>query len=369
MTTIIVTGATLHEAAAWASKVVPPKPVTAVLGGLLLDARDDELVVTASDYETWATVTVPATVKEPGRLLLSARLLTDVAKQVNRDVDFVLDDSSGEVMARCGRSEWSLPPLPAEDFPSSPAALPTVAEVDAAEFRRAVARVLPAVSSDPTTPQLASVRLEPCDAGLALVATDRYRLHVAEVPIVSGEVPELLLVPPELLKAAAVHGGDDTLALTAKGGLFGVSSDEFRLSGRQIEASLPPWRQLLWTLTDHRVVVEAAELRRVVDHVQVMAGSGDANFVDLRFDGDSVEASADLTDRRARAEGTCDARGEAIEVRLTPGYLLDALAALPSTHAAVYVEKSKCLLLPCSATGEVAAGFSALVMGRKRPVR
>jgi DNA polymerase-3 subunit beta len=212
------------------------------------------------------------------------------------------------------------------------------------------------------------VRLEPCEAGLTIVATDKYRLHVAEVPLTSGEAPEVL-VSPELLEAAARHGGDDTLALGAKGGMFGVSSDEFRLSGRQVDAEFPRWRPLMPTPGEDRAVIEVAELARVVDHVQVMAGPGDDDIVELRFAGDMVEASAFVTDRRARAEGTCTVHGAEMAVNLRPAYLRDALSALPSTHAAVHVEKSKCLLLPCSAAGEVVAGTSVLVMGRKRPVR
>jgi DNA polymerase-3 subunit beta len=295
----------------------------------------------------------------------------EIARQVKRDVDLALDDASGEVQARCGKSEWTLPRLPVEDFPTSAAAPPQVAEVEARAFRGAVARVLPAAGSDPAVPSLCAVRLEPSpNGGLTLVATNRFRLHVAQLPIESGEAPEAM-VPPDLLAAAARHGDDGSLALACRRGTFGVASDDFRLTGRQVDAQFPRWQPLIPERSEHRAVLEVAELSRVVDHVQVMAGQGDDDAVELRFDGDTVEATAFVTDadRRARAEGACDVRGEPMTVTLRPLYLRDALAALPADHASVQVVGAKCLLLPCTADGAVVDGTTTLVMGRKPRAR
>lgn len=375
MTAVVVTGRELHEAAAWASRVVPAKPTVPALGGLLLDAHDDQLRLTATDWDTWATITLPATVKDPGRLLLSARLLTDVAKLVARDVDVVLDDSAGEVQARSGRSQWSLPPLPVDDFPTPLGASPAVAEVDAEAFRTAIARVLPAVSPDRSIPFLASVRVEPGDplkpnepSKLLLVATDRYRLHVAEVLLLSGTAPEAL-VPPELLAAVARHNGAGPLELACEAGLFGVACDEFRLTGRQVDAEFPRWRPLLPPRTENHAVAEVAELLRVVDHVRVMAAPGDDDVVELTFADESIEASAFVGDRRARAEGPCTVHGDPLSATLRPQYVREALTALPASHVAVHVDRMRCLLLPCDPDGVVVDGVQVLVMGRKRPVR
>jgi hypothetical protein len=100
-----------------------------------------------------------------------------------------------------------------------------------------------------------------------------------------------------------------------------------------------------------------------------MAGQGDDDAVELRFDGDAVEATAFVTDRRARAEGACDVRGESMTVTLRPLYLRDALATRPTDHASVQVVGAKCLLLPCTADGAVVDGTTTLVMGRKPRAR
>ena len=57
----------LAEAVTWVARALPTRPVVAVLGGLLLRAADDGLILSCFDYEVSARMRVAAEVAEPGR--------------------------------------------------------------------------------------------------------------------------------------------------------------------------------------------------------------------------------------------------------------------------------------------------------------
>jgi len=64
---------TLGEAVAWVARALPSRPVVPVLAGLLLEAGDEELVLSCFDYEVSARVRIDAEVEEAGTALVPGR--------------------------------------------------------------------------------------------------------------------------------------------------------------------------------------------------------------------------------------------------------------------------------------------------------
>lgn len=366
MTSFVVTGAALHRAASWAARVAPNRPVVPVLAGLLIRVADGEATITATNYDTWARVTLPVIDKEPGTLLLSANLITAIAKTVNSDVDVLFDDRGGDVLARCGRTEWSLPKLPADDFPGPAAAGPATCTIDADTFRDAVARVVVAASKDVTIAGLTGIRLEPSDSGrLVMAATDRFRLAAVEVPLLSGEAPTAL-VPAENLVTAARAPGDGPLELSMTGDLFGVRFGEHQLTGRQVAAEFPRWQGLVPAPREDRIVVAVEEVSRLIEHMQVLAPDGEDDATLMRF-GDVLDASIEVAGKRAHAIGECTVHGDLAEPEITlrPAYMREALGAMGAATVSATIQRKMIALRPCTPDGDILDGYVHLVMGRR----
>lgn len=363
MTAFSITGTDLHEAASWALRIVPAKPVTPLLGGLLLDATD-ELALTAFDYDTAGTATIPAVVKTPGRVLVSARLLAAIAKTVARDVDVTIEADGPSAIARCGRSEWSLPTMPADEYPTLPAHRDPEADVDAAELRHALSRVLPMVYTGHETvlSALTGVRLRGGPDGLELVSTDKYRAAVARIPWKADDGVTLEALPPaSLLEAAARADSTGTLGLSWDAQTFGVTGDRHRIVGRQIAEKFPPTERFIPPPGEHYAVIDVADLRRAVDEAMVMLDREPA--VRLSIGAEAVEVSVVGDDRRARADATVHAlSGVPVSVAVNASYLRSCLAVMESDAAVVHLTKRAALLLPSDRDGVVVEGYQALVM-------
>ncbi len=80
----------LAEAVAWAARSLPARPPVPVLAGLLLEAGSEGLSLSGFDYEVSARVGIAADVMEPGRALVSGRLLADISRSLpaGRQVEF-----------------------------------------------------------------------------------------------------------------------------------------------------------------------------------------------------------------------------------------------------------------------------------------
>ena len=174
----------LADAAAWVARSLPARPPVPVLGGVLLEATSgpsgDRLTVSGFDYETSARVELDATIGDPGRVLVSGRLLADITKALPaKPVDVVVDGARATIS--CGNSRFSLPTMPVEDYPQLPA-MPQVAGIVPGDvLAQAVQQVAVAAGRDDTLPMLTGIRLEIDGPRLTLAATDRFRLAVREL--------------------------------------------------------------------------------------------------------------------------------------------------------------------------------------------
>ena len=72
----------LSDGVAWVSRSLSSRPIMPVLLGVVIDAQKNGVHLAGYDLETSAKSIIAADVKEEGRVLVSGRLLSDIAKSL-----------------------------------------------------------------------------------------------------------------------------------------------------------------------------------------------------------------------------------------------------------------------------------------------
>lgn len=333
----------LTEAVAWAARSVPSRPSLAILAGVLLQAGEDGLTVSGFDFEVGTRSTVSAAVAEPGRCLVSGRLLADIARALPAAPVQLTTDGSRMVIV-CGASRFELPTLPVEDFPTPPPLPETSGRITAGSFATAVAQVAVAVGRDEGLPVLTGIRLEIDGERLTLAATDRYRLAVRELDwkpeTGTGEIPPSALVSGRTLAdTAKALGGTDGDVIVAfagtdagSGGLAGFAAGLRVTTTRLLDGEFPNYRKLLPAAAEATAEVEVAELVDAVRRVSLVLSR--TAPVRLAFDGQEVVLDAGGGDEaQARERLAVRFDGEPMTVAFNPAYLLDGLLAVGTPTA------------------------------------
>ena len=326
------------DAVAWAGRTVPQRPTVPVLRGLRLVVGPGGVTVSAFDYVVSAEAMLDAEVADPGDVLVSGRLLADICRSLPpRPVDLEVDGT--RLQLTCGPARFSLPLLPVEEYPSLPEAPAPSGTVPGDVFAAAVTAVGVAAGREEALPNLTGVKVEVDGARLSLLATDRYRLGLREIPWdpVDRQLTTSALVPARTLGevARAVGSGPVTLALPEEGGtLVGFETGGRRTTTRVIDYPFPNVRALLPTTSEVVASVDVSALSDAVRRVALAADRGTA--VRCRFADDAVVLEA--TGDEAEAEETVpldSLEGGDIEVAFNPGYLTEGLAALGASHASL----------------------------------
>ena len=324
------------EAVSFAVKLLPQRTTLPILGGVLIEADGSSVTLSAFDYESSARTTIAAEVGAGGRTLVSGRLLAEIASRLPvAPVEFSVDE--GRVTIRCGAGRFTLLPMPVEEYPALPQIGAAGGVVPGDVFSDAIAQVVVAASRDDVTPVITGVQLEVSENSLSLVATDRYRVAIRDIPwdaAGSGLTEATALVPARVLSEIGktfAHAPTVRVSI-AEGGdreLIAFSADDKAVTSLLIKGNYPPVKRLFPQTVDDHAVLSTSDLVDAVRRVSLVLEREAALRFSFTPDGLVLEAAGS---EQAQASETIDAvlTGEETVVSLKPQFLIDALGAVHS---------------------------------------
>ncbi|WP_448006887.1 DNA polymerase III subunit beta [Agromyces bauzanensis] len=336
------------EAVSFAVKLLPQRTTLPILSGILIQANADGLVLSSFDYEVSSQTEIQADVEEPGTVLVSGRLLAEIAGRLpNAPVRVTTEDA--RISVSCGSSNFTLLSMPVEEYPSIPEISGETGVVPAEEFATAVAQVAVAASRDDVTPVITGVQLEVRENHLGLVATDRYRVAVREIDWdgggVAGDETHTALVPARTLQEVGKtfgHSGTISISITSRDDreLIAFSADRKTVTSLLIKGNFPPVRRLFPETVDNYAVMNTAELIEATRRVALVLEREAALRYTFTADGLTLEA---IGSEQAQASESIDAilTGDDTVVSLKPQFLLDGLGAVHSEFVRISFTKTE----------------------------
>lgn len=334
-----------HEAVSFAVKLLPQRPTQPILSGVMLVAEHGSLELATFDYETSARTRVTANVGEPGRALVSGRLLADIASKLpHSDIDVALDDD--RVNVRCGAASFSLPSMPVEGYPNIPEVSEVTGDVDAADFAEAVSQVAVAASRDDVTPVITGVQFEVHESTLTLTATDRYRVATRGIPWTSatGEDHLTALVPAKTVaEVGKTFGLDERLSITIVKDedreLIAFTGGNKTVTSLLIRGNYPPVQRLFPESVDNYAVINTNDVIEAVGRVGLVLEREAA--LRFTFSEGTVTLEGAGTES-AKAQETTEAHlvGDDMVVSLKPQFLLDGLRSTNAEFARIGFTKT-----------------------------
>jgi DNA polymerase-3 subunit beta len=336
------------EAVSFAVKLLPQRTTLPILSGVLIETIDTGLKLSSFDYEVSAQTEIAADIEESGKILVSGRLLADIASRLpNSPVQF--STVEGRITVTCGTATFTLLSMPVEEYPTLPQISEQTGLLPADAFATAVSQVAVAASRDDVTPVITGVQLEVSNNSLTLVATDRYRVAVRAIEWDSGDVgsTETLtaLVPARTLQEIGKtfgHSGTISVAITSTDDreLIAFRADRKTVTSLLIKGNFPPVKRLFPETVDNYAVINTAELIEAVRRVSLVLEREAALRFTFTIEGVTLEA---IGSEQAQASETIDAHlnGGDTVVSLKPAFLLDGLGAVHSEFVRISFTKTE----------------------------
>ena len=319
------------------SRGVSARSTIQLLAGILLEAREGVVRLSATDMELSIQTSSPAKVEEAGKVVIPARIFNDVVRSLPKeDLTLVHDSSEGVVRLSAGENEYRIRVYAAEDFPR----LPTFVEAEAFKMNgealvETVEKVSRSYSRDETRPVLTGILISFEESRVRMVTTDSYRLSIKETELTTTfEGTKEAIIPARAMQEvsrifSALEEEQVEVVLSENQALFRIGDVLF--GTRLIEGNFPEYKRLLPTFFEREISVSREDLVETLRRVSLFTQrQTPAVPVSLSFSEGAVEvavSNGEVGEARERLPATSE---DDFHISFNPSYLLDGVSAVDS---------------------------------------
>ena len=297
------------------SKGTSGRSTLPVLSGVYIETQPGGLILQTTDLERSIRYSVNALVEEEGRTVIPEKLLFDIVKNLP-DAAVSVETQDSEVSVYCGKSSFTLRTLNAEDFPSFP-------QVD---VMKRVALPGPEVST-----MCARGGGVGAEDGIKMVATDSYRLAVAEVEV--ENVPddfEAIVSGSFLQEVASLPKIDEIITMGITENQIVFYYQNMVLINRRIEGNFPNYRQLIPDTYVTKTCFTTQELITAVKRVSIINADTRNTVID------SVSQDVGM----AQETLGCEVLGENMQIAFNHQYVIDGLSSITTDQVFLETQSS-----------------------------
>src|SRR5215212_3147994 len=329
---------TLGKKLALVSRGVSARSTIQLLGGLLLEAGENSVRLSATDMEISVQTSSSAEGEEEGRGVIPARIFNDIVRSLPAG-SFSLehDDSGGAVRLAAGENEYRIRAYAADDFPQLPgfdaeAAFRMSGEV----LVETVEKVSRSYSRDETRPVLTGILISFEENRVRMVTTDSYRLSIKETELATTAFEgsrEAIIPARAMQEVSRIFSGSDEeeveVSLSENQALFRIGDVLF--GTRLIDGNFPEYRRLLPTTFEREISVSREALMGTLRRVNLFAQRQTPPVpVSLSFSEGAVEVAVRNGEVGEAHERLPTISEGEFDISFNPGYLLDGVSAVDS---------------------------------------
>ncbi|GAA4776550.1 DNA polymerase III subunit beta [Novosphingobium ginsenosidimutans] len=330
--------ATLLKCLSHVQSVVERRNTIPILSNVLIEAASDGTVkIMATDLDLQVVETLGAvSVENAGAITVSAHLLFDIARKLPDGSQVSLETADNRMTVKAGRSRFSLPTLPRDDFPVIVEGdLPTSFELPAATLAQLIDRTRFAISTEETRYYLNGIFLHVTDDELKAAATDGHRLarFTLKRPDGSEGMPDVI-VPrkcvAELRKLLEeAQDANVLIDLSASKIRFTLGGENgVVLTSKLIDGTFPDYSRVIPTGNDKLLRLDPKSFWQGVDRVATIA-TEKTRAVKMALDNDRVTLSVTSPDNgTASEEVPADYKSSGFEIGFNATYLKDILGQI-----------------------------------------
>lgn len=319
--------------------VVERRNTIPILSNVLIKADNGKVHLTSTDLDIQIDEIMDGRVDENGEVTVLASTLYDIVRKlVDGDVRLEAKDSRMTVSA--GRSRFSLPTLPSEDFPKLAAGdLPYAFEVDAKTLENALDNTRYAMSTDDTRYYLNGIFLHVSEEGMRTVATDGHRLArnaVEGVDMPKG-MPNVIVPKKAVVEVSKLLGEyDGNIDVRLSNGKISFEFGAVKLVSKLVDGTYPDYARVIPTTNETVIKTDAKLLTSALDRVSTVAAEK-TRAVKFETAGGVITVTVTSPENGvASDEIACESNGD-ISMGFNVKYLLDALGHVTGDQVEIHV--------------------------------
>lgn len=327
-----VTKQLLLKAIASVNGAVEKKNTIPVLQNIKIEAKNDLVVLSATDMDILVISSFSADMKSGGSTTIPAQMFFDIVRKIPDAANILISQENPSILQiKTGKSKYSLPCIEASEFPSlSEGELSEEVEVSAEELVKMIDKTRFAISNDEMRYYLNGLYLQGMNNGenleLRTVATDGHRMALSFLPGVNFKAPFGVILPKKsVAEIRRIIDGCKIIKLSTSRAKIKIVADQTVIISKLIDGEFPDYDKVLPKDNNQIAIVNKKVFFDSVDRVSTVA-TDKHRSVKLTLENGKMNLQVSTNDGSfAFEELDVVYSGERIETGFNSRYLLEII--------------------------------------------
>ena len=312
---------------------VSSKNTLPILSHILLEAKKNEIHLTATDLEIGISVKVDGEVIEDGVTTVPARKFSEIIKELPAQENIHITLKKGQsVHIEAGKSYFRLVGLAKEDFPQLPEVSSAARHTDAIKIpqkklKHMIQLTSFAMSHDESRYVLNGILFSFKDKSLKLVATDGRRLAIIEKEMPEmGSIKKEVILPMKTIQELNrnLEEQGDIIFYFKENQLL-INLGDIHISSRLIEGEYPNYEQVVPKKTKEELSLNTQDFLQAARRASILTNQ-ESQSVKINIIKDRMIITKSTPDLgEAREEIEVSYKGAEFVIGFNPNFLIDAL--------------------------------------------
>ncbi|MBI3315404.1 MAG: DNA polymerase III subunit beta [Candidatus Omnitrophica bacterium] len=313
---------------------VSTKSTLPILSHILLEAKKQEIKLTATDLEIGVSVKVEGEVQEEGAITIPARKFSEIVKELPNQSEIHISVKKGQtVTIEVGKSYFRLLGLLKEDFPQLPdfpahgSRSVDLVNIPQKILKNMIQLTSFAMSHDETRYVLNGILFSFREKTLKLVATDGRRLALIQKNI--GELGNLkkdVIVPMKtILELSRDLGEEGEVMFYFKENQLQISLGAIAITSRLVEGEYPNYDQVIPKKTKEELKINTQSFLQATRRASILTNQ-ESQSVKINIIKDRMIITKNTPDLgEAHEELEVDYKGGELAIGFNPSFIVDVL--------------------------------------------
>lgn len=309
-------------------RAVSQKTSIPSLEGIMIKAEGNTVTLTGYDLEVGMITSTDAEVKENGSIILNAKILCDILRNLPEDrVSFEADERLS-CKIKSGEAEFTLVGTSSAEYPELPSVnggFPVV--IDSEILKDMIRKTIFATAENDAKIVHTGVRFEISENNIRLVAVDGFRLAIRNEKIDYSGEEKIFVVPKktlnEVLKLSAGEDGKISMSIGKRHITFKIG--DYDIVSRLLDGEFLNYKAAISGNSTGTVKVSVRTLINSIERTSLIITDRAKSPIRCIFDKDMIKISSVTVLGSANDRVPAEMTGEKLEMGFNNKFLLDAL--------------------------------------------
>jgi len=296
------------------SKAVSTRTTMPILSGLLLEARDNKLYLTATDLDLGIKTSLDCKIEEEGSIVVNSRLLSDFIRKLpsNSNVNISTDENN-KMDIRCEKSDFVILCNSADEYPNNTFVKEGESiSIDSKKLKKLIKYTSFAAAQDNMKPVLTGCLMELEDNKCVFAAIDGYRLAVKEEEI--------------------NYQGENKAIIPSKSFLV----EDTVIMSNLLEGEFIKYKDIIKEGYVSKIKIDTGKFRNSIERVSLLAKEDKNNLIIFKLNSNNLTIESTSEYGNAEEIIDIDLEGEELKIGFNSKYILDLLKVVENEE--LYLE-------------------------------